>query len=258
MNKSSFEQYSARIGNPERGYFSSDRNISARVKTIANKYLKVREDIWLHRIDEIVDKNIDEDSFSETNYTFYAEDLDFAPIIRKKWQQSKICDNIYMKYESGDLFKVLFLCPHFAYDKRGGSDIDESYRIKNILHIHNIGTDDPDQVMYAYANLDKSEQSSYIGSRHGYDVVCTYVHYLESGLYYLLYLLNIFTQEFPNYEISSEFDLIQAVVTTSAAFTYPFYPVNPSPVTYDDAEKALAKIVGKENKRAPKTKNCKN
>lgn len=249
MDKFSFNQYSSRIGNPEIGYFSSDRNIPAKVKAIANKYLKVREGVWDHEIDG---KVIDGDLVGETNYTFYAEDLDFAPVIRGKWQQSKVCDNIYIRYEGGDLFKALFLCPHLAYDKRGGSSIDESYRIKNILHIHSIGANDHNQVMYAYSKLDKSEKSSYVGPRHGYDVVCTYVHYLEFGLHYLLYLLNVFTHEFPTYEISSEYDLIQAVVTTSAAFTYPFYPVNYSPVSYNDAEKLLSKIIVEESKSTNK------
>lgn len=228
MFRDYYESYCKRHGDPEHGYQvnmpSAGEESRALTKVIVDKYFKTRAG------------GKSGDDASANSQTQYAEDLDLTPCILGAWEPAKEAPHIYMKYEGGDLFKVCMIVPAFSYDiPSDGKDSIE--RVKLILY-------PPKDNRVHYVYLDGSPSPN-IGPCHGYNVVCTYIHYLELGIDAFCDCIDIYCSIFCDRKPESETDLIYAAVLTRVLFMRSLYPINSRPLPWTAAENYLKKQIKK-------------
>lgn len=230
-----YSQYCIRHGNPDLGYsinlWESKSKNRAVAKVIADKYLKIHEKEPLFKTGS-KSKTLKKELVIQQ----YTEDLDFAPCIRGVWHQAKEAPHIYMRYEGGDLFKVCFIVPAFSYDKASNNE-DNIERARAVLY-----PPKDNRLHHIFLN---GVQSPNIGPFHGYNVVCTYMHYIETGIDAFCDGIEIYDSIFRDPEPMSETELIYASLLARILFVRSVYPINSQPLPWDVAEKLLKKQIGK-------------
>lgn len=199
---------------------SASAESRAYAKAIADKYLHVKNP----------------DNWDDTVCTGEMLDLDLAPCIRDIWRQSKDAPHVYMKYEGGDMFKVCFIVPAFAFDKPS-VDKDFAERTKYILI--------PPKDNRVHHILLNGIPSPNIGPFHGYNVICTYIHYFEYGYDAFCDSINLYLKTFKVNKPLSEIELIYASLLMRIISIQSYYPVNARPLPWNVAERFLKRQLKK-------------
>lgn len=222
-NKEEYKSFYRDYNKPDQNYkipLSTSPESMAYAKAIADKYLHIHnQNEW----DGSVCKGA-------------MLDLDLAPCIRGIWHQSEIAPHVYMKYEGGDMFKVCFIMPAFAYDKPS-ADSDSAERTKYILF--------PPKDNRVHSVLLNGVPSPNIGPFHGYNVICTYIHYFDYGFDAFCDTINLYLKTFKINKPLSEIELIYASLLMRIISIRSFYPVNSRPLPWNVAGRLLVNQIKK-------------